>query len=79
MSGLDPSKCESSALQGSYGWTDTLKGVYYGLGSVNTALPKLHDTLGAKKALIVTGKSLYQKVSLQRSLWIQRLTSHTWD
>jgi len=73
MSGLDPSKYESSALQGSYGWTGTLKGVYYGPGSVNTALPKLLDTLGAKKALIVTGKSLYQKVSLQKSFWVQRV------
>jgi alcohol dehydrogenase class IV len=62
MSGLDPTQYESSALQGFYAWTDTLKGVYYGPGSVKTALPKLLDTLGARKALIVTGKSLYHKV-----------------
>jgi hypothetical protein len=52
----------SPALQGFYGWTDTLKGVYYGPGSVVTALPKLLNTLGVKKALVVTGKSLQSKV-----------------
>jgi hypothetical protein len=61
MSGLDNTKYGSSALQGFYGWTDTLKGVYYGPGSVKTALPKLLNELGTKKALIVTGKSLAQK------------------
>ena len=49
---------------GFYGWTDTLIGVYYGPGSVSTALPKLMSTLEVKKALIVTGKSLYTKVLL---------------
>jgi alcohol dehydrogenase class IV len=49
-------------LHGSYAWTDTLKGVYYGPGSVATALPKLLHTLGVKKALVVTGRSLYTKV-----------------
>jgi alcohol dehydrogenase class IV len=63
MSALDSTKHESSSLQGFYGWTDTLKGVYYGPGSLKTALPKLLDTLGTKKALIVTGKSLHNKVS----------------
>lgn len=53
----------TGSLQGFYGWTDTLKGVYYGPGSLKTALPKLLDTLGKKKALIVTGKSLHDKVS----------------
>ena len=33
-------------------------------GSVSTALPKLLDTLGASKALVVTGNSLYTKVCL---------------
>lgn len=56
---------QSTTLHGYYSWTDTLKGVYYGPGSVNTALPKLLQTLGAKKALVVTGKSLYNKVSFQ--------------
>jgi hypothetical protein len=54
---------ESSALQGFYGWTDTLKGVYYGPGSVGSAIPKLLGILGGTKALVVTGKSLYHKVS----------------
>jgi len=61
MSAL-PAKNESSTLQGFYGWTDTLKGVFYGPGSVTTALPKLLKNLGAKKALVVTGKSLHTKV-----------------
>lgn len=61
MSGLDTAKYESTSLHGFYSWTDTLKGVYYGPGSVTTALPKILDTLGAKKALVVTGKSLHNK------------------
>jgi hypothetical protein len=48
---------------GSYAYTETLKGIYYGPNCVETALPKLLDTLGAKRALIVTGKSLRNKVS----------------
>ena len=63
MSSLDPSATDSSSFQGFYSWTDTLKGVYYGPGSVVYALPKLLDTLGVKKALIVTGRSLREKVS----------------
>lgn len=27
-------------FQGFYGWTDTLKGIQYGPGSLSTALPK---------------------------------------
>ena len=53
---------QSPALDGFYSWTDTLKGVYYGPGSLSTALPKLLQILGAKKAFIVTGKSLFHKV-----------------
>lgn len=63
MPASDTSVLDSS-LQGYYSWTDTLKGVYYGPGSVVHALPKLLETLGVKKALIVTGRSLYEKVSL---------------
>jgi len=63
MSSLDPTVDDASPLSGFYSWTDTLKGVYYGPGSVKTALPKLLNTLGIKKALIVTGKSLYNKAS----------------
>jgi hypothetical protein len=54
----------STELSGYYAWTHTLQGVYYGPGSVLTALPKLLDTLGASKALVVTGNSLYTKVCL---------------
>ncbi|KAG2345605.1 alcohol dehydrogenase IV [Suillus weaverae] len=49
---------------GSYAYTDTLEGVYYGPKCVETALPKLLDTLGAKRALIVTGKSLRDKTGI---------------
>ncbi|EDR08787.1 iron-containing alcohol dehydrogenase [Laccaria bicolor S238N-H82] len=64
MSALD----NTPALQGFYGWTDTLKGVYYGPGSVVTALPKLLNTLGVKKALIMTGKSLMNKTDVVRKV-----------
>lgn len=58
MSALD----NTPALHGFYSWTDTLTGVYYGPGCVVTALPKLLNTLGVKKALVVTGKTLMNKV-----------------
>lgn len=58
----------STSLQGSYAWTDTLKGVYYGPGSVATALPKLLHILGVKKALIVTGRSLYGKTDVVKKV-----------
>ena len=54
----------SSGLTGSYGYTDTLKGVHFGPGSTKTALPKLLNTIGAKKALVVTGRSLFTKVGI---------------
>jgi alcohol dehydrogenase class IV len=57
-----------SELQGSYGWTDTLKSVFYGPGSVTTALPKLLQLLGAKKAFIVTGRSLHTKTDVVRTV-----------
>lgn len=62
MSSLDTAAFATSPLEGYYGWTDTLKGVYYGPGSTKTALPSLLKTLGFKKALIVTGRSLNEKV-----------------
>lgn len=62
MSALDDTIHDSNSLQGYYGWTDTLKGVYYGPGSLESALPKLLNTLSAKKALLVTGKTLHDKV-----------------
>ena len=49
-------------MTGSYAYTDTLKGVYYGPGATKTALPKLLDVVGAKKAFVVTGRSLFTKV-----------------
>ncbi|KAG1753033.1 alcohol dehydrogenase IV [Suillus lakei] len=51
-------------LARSYAYTNTLEGVYYGPKCVKTALPKLLDTLGAKRALVVTGKSLRNKTDV---------------
>ncbi|KAJ8079675.1 hypothetical protein PM082_011262 [Marasmius tenuissimus] len=68
MSGLDLNQYDSSNLQGSYSWTDTLRGIYFGPGSVNTALPKLFEKLGASKALVVTGKSLFEKTDVVKKV-----------
>ncbi|KAF4620435.1 hypothetical protein D9613_000745 [Agrocybe pediades] len=69
MSSLDATiTSDSSSISGFYSWTDTLKGVYYGPGSVKTALPKLLSVLGVKKALVVTGKSLYSKTDVVRKV-----------
>ncbi|KAG6886147.1 hypothetical protein C0993_000665 [Termitomyces sp. T159_Od127] len=59
---------DQTFLPGFYGWTDTLKGVYYGPGSTKTALPKFLNTLGIKKALLVTGKSLYDKTDIVKKI-----------
>lgn len=68
MSSLDHATApDASPVEGFYSWTDTLKGVYYGPGCVKTALPKLLQVLGVKKALIVTGRSLHEKASGQQS------------
>ncbi|EGN99787.1 hypothetical protein SERLA73DRAFT_180001 [Serpula lacrymans var. lacrymans S7.3] len=53
-------------LHGFYGWTDTLKGVYYGPGSLRKALPELLKVLGGHKVLIVTGKTLHEKTDIVR-------------
>ncbi|KAF5326548.1 hypothetical protein D9611_000231 [Ephemerocybe angulata] len=63
MSTLDDTPPQDT-LSGFYGWTDTLKGIYYGPGSVATALPALLDTLNVKKALVVTGRSLHDKTDV---------------
>ncbi|KAH9056577.1 alcohol dehydrogenase IV [Lactarius vividus] len=55
-------------LSGYYAWTHTLEGLYYGPGSVSTALPKLLGDLGASKALVVTGKSLYTKTDIVKKV-----------
>lgn len=68
MSVHDKRPYQSSTLSGSYARIDTLKGVYYGPGSVKSALPKLFDQLGGKKALIVTGKSLHQRTDVVRTV-----------
>lgn len=62
MSDLDSNQYPSTAISGQYAYTDTLAGIYYGPGSVTTALPALIATLNVHKALIVTGRSLHDKV-----------------
>lgn len=62
MSAMDINDYTSTNLQGRYAWTNTLRGIYYGPGSVKSALPKLLAELKITKALIVTGKSLHDKV-----------------
>ncbi|KAJ3920425.1 alcohol dehydrogenase IV [Lentinula edodes] len=58
----------STELQGFYGWTDTLRGIQYGPGSVSTALPKFFKLLGVSKALVLTGKSLYEKANVVKKV-----------
>jgi len=53
----------ASSQHGSYAYHDTLKGIHFGPGCLESALPQLLRTLGGTKALIVTGKSLRDKVS----------------
>lgn len=60
---------QDATVSGFYSWTDTLKGVYYGPGSVRTALPKLLKLIGGTKVLIVTGNSLCEKVSVSYKTW----------
>ena len=66
----------TTELSGYYAWTHTLEGVYYGPGCVSITLPKLLGDLGASKALIVTGNSLYTKVCLIHLIWNSYLTTH---
>ena len=66
----------TTELSGYYAWTRTLEGVYYGPGSVTTALPKLLSDLEASKALVVTGNSLYTKVCLIYIIWGGSLTMY---
>ncbi|KAJ3856244.1 alcohol dehydrogenase IV [Lentinula lateritia] len=58
----------STELQGFYGWTDTLRGVQYGPGSVSIALPKFFNLLGVSKALVLTGRSLYEKTDVVKKV-----------
>ncbi|KAH9940441.1 iron-containing alcohol dehydrogenase [Epithele typhae] len=58
----------ASDLTGSYAYSDSLKGIHFGPGSTATALPKLLDALGAKKALIVTGRSLFTKTDVVKTV-----------
>ncbi|KZT26790.1 alcohol dehydrogenase IV [Neolentinus lepideus HHB14362 ss-1] len=67
MSALVLGQDASTNIRGFYSFTE-LKGLYYGPGSLAIALPKLLDSLGRTKALIVTGKSLHDKASAMLSL-----------
>ncbi|KAI0644586.1 alcohol dehydrogenase IV [Trametes meyenii] len=67
MSVSTPS-AESSNIRGSYSWSDSLQGLYYGPGCVKTALPKFLRKLGGKRALIVTGRSLHEKTDVVKKV-----------
>lgn len=68
MSALPTTTHSPTDFEGFYAWTDTLKGVQYGPGCLATALPKFLDILGAKKALIVTGRSLFEKTDVVKQV-----------
>ena len=57
----------ASAISGFYAYTQTLKGVYYGPGSVKSSLISVLEGFETKKVLIVTGKSLREKVG---RIWV---------
>ncbi|KAJ7900880.1 alcohol dehydrogenase IV [Mycena leptocephala] len=64
-------------MSGSYAWTEGLKSIHYGPGCVTDALPKLIQTLGVKKGLIITGHSLYTKTDVVRRV-IHILEAHAY-
>ncbi|GJE95880.1 alcohol dehydrogenase IV [Phanerochaete sordida] len=68
MSTVDTTNYDSTDLNGFYSWTETLRGIQYGPGCLETALPKFLDLIGAKKALIVTGRSLYEKTDVVKQV-----------
>jgi len=59
----NPNMADSN-LHGSYTYSDTLKGIYYGPACVHTALPRLLSVLGGSKAFVITGKSLREKTNV---------------
>ncbi|KAF9792661.1 alcohol dehydrogenase IV [Thelephora terrestris] len=54
----------ASAISGFYAYTQTLKGVYYGPGSVKDSLISILEGFGTKKVLIVTGRSLRERTDV---------------
>lgn len=61
---LPTATMSASAISGFYAYTQTLKGVYYGPGSVKDSLIPVLEGFGSKKVLIITGKSLREKVGV---------------
>jgi len=59
----------TEAISGFYAYTQTLKGIYYGPGSVKNSLTSVLEGFGTKKVLVVTGKSLREKVG---KVWVWR-------
>ncbi|KAI0063597.1 hypothetical protein BV25DRAFT_1837564 [Artomyces pyxidatus] len=57
-----------STSKGSYAWPSTLKGVHYGPGCVSTVLPKLLSTIGGSRALVVTGRTLFTKTTVVKTV-----------
>lgn len=60
----------TEAISGFYAYTQTLKGVYYGPGSVKSSLISVLEGFETKKVLIVTGKSLREKVG---RIWVWQM------
>ena len=57
------------AISGFYAYTQTLKGVYYGPGSVKNSLISVLEGFGTKRVLIITGRSLRERVSTSPWVW----------
>ncbi|KXN85376.1 NAD-dependent methanol dehydrogenase [Leucoagaricus sp. SymC.cos] len=68
MSIIDRDTYPSTVYEGYYSWHLNLKGLYYGPGSVKTALPALLETLGIKRALVLTSKSVLFKTDAAKKV-----------
>ncbi|KAI0768746.1 hypothetical protein BD413DRAFT_614247 [Trametes elegans] len=56
-----------------YVWNDPLQGVHYSPGHVKSAIPKLLEQFGAKKALIVTISTTRMRASRPRKTLYRQL------
>ncbi|KAF9451931.1 iron-containing alcohol dehydrogenase [Macrolepiota fuliginosa MF-IS2] len=68
MSIIDRDNHASTAYHGQYSWQHNLQGLFYGPGCIKTALPELLDTLGIKKAMVLTSKSVLFKTDAAKKV-----------
>lgn len=68
MSIIDRESFPSTTYQGHYSWHPNIQGISYGPGCVKTALPELLDTLGIKKAMVLTSKSVLTKTDAAKKV-----------